>query len=219
MIGDPVAQWLLTILFFVTAVYAAAWILRANGIRDRIGYAIHLVMSAAMLIMVWPWGMNFALIPQAVVFSAATVWFLVQFLLPGTPRHDRETADGHHDARRSLLYHAAMMAAMVFMAVGMSTMRAGDGAGGSMNMGSMPGMDMSGSAGSGAAFPVWVAVLSLVCAIGFGIAALYFVGSLLAAATSAERSSRPARLRSANAGWNLLMAAGMAALFAPMITF
>lgn len=220
MISNPLLQWLLSAAFLGIAVYALVRTVRARTFADRVSYATHVLMGVAMFTMVWPWGMQLLLVPQIVVFGLSTVWFLWLFF---SRRHHTAEMDSHHSGSGILAYHAGMMAAMVVMAVGMMQMGAtasSVAAGGHHDMASMPGMDMSGAGGGGGmGFPLWVGVASALAALGFGIAALYFIGNTLASATSSERASRRGRTRTAEAVWNLLMAVGMAVLFIPMASF
>lgn len=217
MISNSVIAVLLSVVFVVTGAYSIYGIATSHTARDRISYGAHTLMSAAMFCMIWPWGQELFLLPQIVIFTAATVWFIVLAAAPASP--EGHLATGHHDGRRRLLYHAGMMAAMVVMAFAMIGMNSGmRSSASSMDMGSMPGMDMSGS-GGGMVSPLWVSVVSLALAIAFGIAALYFIGSTLKSATAEHASERSGRRRTADASWNLLMAVGMAALFIPMISF
>lgn len=216
MISNPFLQWLLSAVFVGITVYALVRTVRARTFADRVSYTTHVLMGAAMFTMVWPWGMQLLLVPQIVVFGLSTAWFVWLF---SSRRHHSAETDSHHSSSGILAYHAGMMAAMVLMAVGMMQMGTGGSstAGGADAMASMPGMDMGGPGdGGGMGFPLWVGIASALAAIGFGIAALYFVGNTLASATSSERASRRGRTRTAEAVWNLLMAVGMAALFIPM---
>lgn len=221
MISNPVLQWILSALFVAIVLYAIVKTATSRTVVDRVSYGTHVLMGTAMFSMVWPWGMDLLLVPQIVVFGGATLWFAWLFLSRATHRDAADDhGDGHHSRAGVLAYHAGMMAAMVLMAVSMMQMGTADGsaAGGGHDMGSMPGMDMSDDAGGtmSMGFPLWVGLASAACAIAFGVAALYFTGNALASATSAERSSRPARTRTLEAVWNVLMAIGMAALFLPM---
>jgi hypothetical protein len=217
MISNPVIAVLLSIVFVVTGAYSIYGIVTSHTSRDRISYGTHALMSAAMFCMIWSWGQELLLLPQIVFFTAATIWFIVLAAAPASP--DGHLATGHHDGRRTLLYHAGMMAAMVVMAFAMIGMNSGmTSSASSMDMGSMPGMDMSGS-GGGMVSPLWVSTVSLVLAIAFGVAAIFFVGSTLMSATAENNQGRSGRRRTADATWNLLMAVGMAALFVPMISF
>jgi uncharacterized membrane protein len=217
VISNSFVAVLLSVVFVATAAYSTFQMVRSRPVRDRVSYAFHTLMSAAMFCMIWPWGVELFLVPQIVIFSAATIWFVILAVTPATA--EGHLATGHHDGPRKLLYHGGMMAAMVVMAFGMIGMSSGAmSMPSSMEMGAMPGMDMSGG-GGGMVAPLWIGIASLVLGIGFGIAALYFLGSGLAVATSGEGPAISRRRGGADAGWNLLMAAGMAALFIPMISF
>jgi hypothetical protein len=238
VISSPAAQWLLSALFAVVIAYAVVHLGRSSSIRDKISYAIHTVMGLAMLAMVWPWGMVVPPIVQIVVFTAGALWFVSLLLFPGMGK-PVDGAPGHHDGRAKTVYHGAMMAGMVAMAVGMAEIGGGQSfpsgtvtttatgvgtraaaATGSTAMPGMPGMAMSaGAVLPGGGVPVWANVLAIACAIAFGVASLAFAGITLATATSGTVTTAPGRLRIADAVWNLLMAGGMTILFLPLIQF
>jgi hypothetical protein len=140
------------------------------------------------------------------VFTAGGGWFAGQALF-GARTGGGELA-GEHGAS---WYHAAMMAAMVWMAVAMSalttpaTVPAGSGAAG--QTGAMPGMAAAAGPGPAAmamGAPAWwvSAGCLLLCAAFFG-AALYFATTLWL------RQGR-------GAGTGALMAAGLAVTFLRM---
>ncbi len=220
MITSAPFQWILSVVFIATTMYSIYWVLQSWNARDRVSYATHALMSLGMFAMIWPWGMDLLIGSQIVVFSLATVWFVALIASHRTSRRSLTHSDGHHDGRPKLAYHAGMMAAMVVMAVAMLGIRSRDmTASVATSGGSMPGMDMSGAAATSLASPLWVNVLAITCVIGFAVAAIYFIGSLLASSTSADRVTRPGRFRIADAVWNLSMAGGMAVLFLPLISW
>lgn len=223
MITSTTAQWTLSAVFVLTGTRAVYMIIASPSFQDRRGYTAHALMAAAMFTMVWPWGNDPLLLAlQLVVFSLAFISFVHQFLRSRARPADAQQASGHHASAGQLAYHATMMAGMMIMAVVMLASMDGTSMTGpsSSAMGSMTGMEMSGMPDGGSiagrAVPIWALVLSDVCALGFAVATLYFIGSTLAGVLAKEKSTRAGRFRVLDAAWNLLMAGGMVALFYPM---
>ncbi|UYY83627.1 DUF5134 domain-containing protein (plasmid) [Arthrobacter sp. YA7-1] len=221
MITNPVAQWLLCAIFILTGAYSLFRTVKPSAVHERISHGAHALMAAAMAAMIWPWGMSLLLVPQMAVFSLAALWFIYLFAAHPTRQRSDRALDSHHGGRGTLAFHGAMMAAMVAMAAAMRAATSGTGnTPGTGPMASMPGMDMPAhSMASAMATPLWASVLSAACAAGFGIAALFYLGSTLAGATSPHRRTGPGLRATADAAWNLLMATGMAALFLPLVNF
>ncbi len=103
MITDPFLKWAVTVAFAVTAAF---WAARAGdrsaAIPGRITAILHVVMSLAMLLMLWPGLPAVPTVAGMVVFAAAAVLFLG--LLAARREHRVENG-----------YHALMMATMVWM--------------------------------------------------------------------------------------------------------
>lgn len=110
----PFLAGLYTAVFAATALYFS-W----RGVRAR-AYAVeftehllHVVMSAVMVAMVWPWWDHLPRVLLLIFFAAATAWFLLMMVLQAAGI----AAAGRH-GRLGLWYrslHAVMMAAMVWM--------------------------------------------------------------------------------------------------------
>ena len=113
MIDSVLTSWLFTAIF--TA--AGAWLLlrRPSSVADWIGRGAHVLMSAAMIAMTWPWGMSVPALPQEIVFGLAALWFLAGAVVPAL-RHCTPAAQVHH---------ALMMAAMVWMLAAMPLLMGG----------------------------------------------------------------------------------------------
>lgn len=81
----------------------SSWVIRLN-------HLLHALMALGMLGMIWH-NVDLPLLPQLLLFGVASFWFLLQ----AVSRH--EFALGCHGGAKRLacLYHAAMLAAMVFM--------------------------------------------------------------------------------------------------------
>lgn len=118
MVDSPVLQWALTVLFALTAGYSLLRLWRDRGAIGCADAVLHLLMSVAMVVMVWPWGMGVLLVPQVALFGAATLWYCAVWL--AVVRDGRLVRRlGGHPAWHQLA-HAAMMAAMVWMLVTMA---------------------------------------------------------------------------------------------------
>ena len=134
----------LSVLFAVIGAWYLAVLVRPRprgvaGYGESVGAGLHVLMSAAVIVMFWPWGERFPAIAQVTVFTAAAAWFAGQALFGGDALR----------ARCANWYHAATMAAVAWIAVAMSapatavTAVAATAGSGSMSA-DMGGMDMSG---------------------------------------------------------------------------
>ncbi|MFG2466205.1 DUF5134 domain-containing protein [Streptomyces canus] len=141
MITASGLRWTFTLVFALTTVYGIQRAVRPGAAPpDRVDHALHAAMGLSMIAMVWPWGMDVPVLPQAVVFAAGAVWFVgsVPFRAEGAFRPGRLLGT---------LFHVVMMAGMAWMVAVMDSdgMSAGhDGGGGGHDM---AGMDMSGGSG------------------------------------------------------------------------
>lgn len=219
MIGNEVARVALSVLFAVIGAWYLAVLVRPRprgvaGYGESVGAGLHVLMSAAVIVMFWPWGERFPAIAQVTVFTTAAAWFAGQALFGGDALR----------ARCANWYHAATMAAVAWIAVVMSvpatavTAVAATAGSGSMSadMGGMDmsgmdmgGMDMGGAAsatpgtgiagGPGTATTMaigWADPVCLVLAAGFfAIAAWYAFAALrpLAAPGTRHPSGMPSR--------------------------
>ena len=166
MIGNEVSRWVLSALF----AGLGAWYLAAAGrelfplgrrrrLVPAVGAGLQAVMCAVMIAMSWSWGAGIPAIAQVTVFTAGGGWFAGQALFGA--RTGAASGGGHGVS----WYHAAMMAAMVWMAVAMSalttpaTVPAGSGTVGTGGpVGAMPGMAAAAGPGPAAmamGAPAW----------------------------------------------------------------
>ncbi len=205
---DESGRWLLSAVFAFTGtwyllVMYRALVRPAPGWRSAVGAGAHMLMSAAMIAMFWPWGAHIPSIAQMTVFTAAAAWFLSEVLLAG-PRGGHSGAEllsarGPH----ADWYHAAMMTAMVWMAVAMATMQSptsvlttstrtnGASAMFGMSMSSlrMPAMAANGSPAMSMGAPAaWVSVICLLLGAGFLAAAAWYA---LAAVRTLSAAANP----------------------------
>lgn len=175
MVEEPLLRWLLTIGFAATGCWFLVRGARRAGAVERISAFAHVVMSAGMVAMAWPWGMSLPVAAQVVVFGGAALWFCAMLLglLPS------DCGEG----RFAHTHHALMMAAMVWMLVTMPDMPAGSGGGGHHHH--------HGSAASNALAhgPAESGPSGLVFAVGL-LAGAYFVLASLRWISSALESAR-----------------------------
>ncbi|HUO38896.1 MAG TPA: DUF5134 domain-containing protein [Mycobacterium sp.] len=191
MIDNPGLRWALTILFVVSIGLYGRLAIRVRAPRQRVGWSLHVLMSAAMIAMAWPLGMSIPTLLYVLVFTAGALYF-GYFGVFG-PHVDHA------------FYHAAMMAAMVMMAVAMTSVAMPAMSSG-LAMGAGHDMAMTGAgaprAGGSWAAPTWVSVTCGVAAVGFLVVALW---SFLVLVRGPQRPYA-----------NLLMSLGMGAMFAAM---
>ena len=115
MISNEFARVALSVLFAVSGAWYLAILVRPRargvaGYRESAGACLHVLMSVAVVVMCWPWGERFPAIAQVTVFTAAAAWFARQALFGGDALR----------VRCANWYHAATMAAVVWIAVLMS---------------------------------------------------------------------------------------------------
>ena len=220
MIQDLALRWAVTLLFvFSAAAYVQAIAVHRHSVSTVISQSLHAVMAIAMTVMAWPRGAEPSAGSSMLFFAAAAVWFAVRTL--------RAT-----DHRGGNAYHTLMMAAMVWMYAamgGIPRQLAGssrDTAMAGMDMPDMPGMNAglghAGHAGppghavgqSGTEPAIWIAALNWLCAIGFTVAAVFWLYSFIT--TRLRRPEERPRYSLGILG-QLAMAAGMAIMFGVML--
>lgn len=170
MIGGTPLRCAVTFLLAVSvAMYAYLAVVQHDRWTCRVGHLLHLVMSVAMVAMVWRVGLGLPAIAPMLFFLLAAVWFVC--VAVWTPAASRQ--------RLKTCYYAAMMAAMAWMYAAMS-----GGVPGSVShvhsrpdsaVMDMPGMkppshDMS-SAMTGFS---WIAAANWIGMLGFAAVALYW---------------------------------------------
>jgi Domain of unknown function (DUF5134) len=210
MIQDVFGRWIVTALFAASA--AECLFAIATGRRtwtQDVGHLLHFIMAVAMVVMAWPGGATLPTTGPMVFFLLATVWFVALGF----------TGVGHRIVNG---YHALMMSAMAWMyAVMNGNLLPGQrgAAHGARDMppphSSMPDMDMSGMDASAAdgGYPAWIDAIDWFCAIGFAIAALWWLYRYIALRKAAP--TQPWH-RFHGAARQAMMAAGMAIAFAVM---
>ena len=212
MIAATPLRWAVTVLFAVSvAMYAYLVVAQHGRWTCRVGHLIHLVMSVAMVAMVWRVGLGLPAIGPVLFFLLAGAWFAgVAVWASSAPGQRLKTC-----------YYAAMMAAMAWVYALMS----GGVPGSLSHVHSRPGpavMDMPGmkppahdmsSATTGFS---WIAAANWIGVFGFAAVALYwsyrFVG---------ERRMPPVPTTARLVRWEPLYqgsaAAGTALMFVALI--
>lgn len=226
MIQDVGLRWLVTLLFgFSAAVCLRGMVVGRHSPATLISHSLHALMAIAMAVMAWPRGADLPTRAPMIFFALAALWFAAVMATGRTHR----VANG---------YHTLMMAAMAWMYAAMgglplpkaASSAAGggmDGMGGVDGMDGMDGMDMSAASGhgghgghashsaaghSGADTASWVGVLNWVCAVGFGVAAVFWFYRFVT-----SRLGQHAGGQSLGVLCQFAMAAGMAIMFAVML--
>ena len=227
MIAQTGLRWTLTALFAVVTAFGLYQTARpvATGPRGvpaaRLTHLLHAVMGAAMLAMAWPWGTRLPVLPQAVLFGAAAVWFLLVAVVPGSAL--RNAISGGHARIHSVL-HAAMMGTMAWMVAAMSaSMTTARHAPGGVGTASMPGMAMPGG-GPGTAMGLHGGsrVAAGVLAGCFTLIALWWLARAFDAARGVsagggEAAPAPSDRAAYDAGCHGVMALGMAVMLLVMV--
>lgn len=203
MIDSVALRWVVTILFALAAAQCVYLLVaRRMPWTSRVGHVLHLVMSVAMLVMAWPFSMSWPTLGPMVFFIVAAVWFLATLLRPGAADAADDCGCVPPTAtvfgRVAAVYHAAMMAAMAWMYAvmngdvlpGAGSVSSGALAAGPVgssplilahdhgDMGDMGGMDMPGMGGghmSHSSGPAYVAPVNWILAVGFALAAAYWL--------------------------------------------
>lgn len=143
-----------------------------------------------MIAMPWMWGMSIPVPLSVAVFTAAALWYAFRALF--RPASAAGPGDGHpHHGPVLLWYHAAMMAAMVWMAVLMSM----------VGIVSLPG---------------WSIALSVSFVLLFAVATLWYLVRLVRAPTGDPRA-HPALPPAFDTLLSFAMAIGMGAGFLLML--
>jgi multisubunit Na+/H+ antiporter MnhF subunit len=211
------AGMLVVVLFAATGGYYLVRLLRDRSTEDRVLGITHLLMSIVMIMMALGWSTAIPAVLQILVFTAAALWYV--YLLLFRPHAETDTAEidagGHHSGRPRLLYHAAMMLAMVWMAVILApSFGAGVAAaaetGGMTQGGSQPMtgvVENSMTGASGMTQHAWADPVSLAIGVGFGLATIWYVIRFV---LTAGRAGRVDGRRLTDLAAYAVMGAGMA---------
>ena len=182
MISSLPLSLALTVLFTGTGVYSLLrWASLRAGVAghhgDQVAELSHLVMSLAMVGMVWAYGGSVADTVQLVVFGGFSCYFLARLVLgrlrPGRPGCP---APGFH-----LLMAASMVwmvAAMPLLMAGMAGMSSGAGGDGMVMDGHVMGGDAGASGPVVTETPGWALALTVLCCVGLLVGAGYWARQL-----------------------------------------
>lgn len=221
MIDNLALRWVVTLLFALS-ITGLVYLIVSNRHRwtAMVGHVLHIVMSAAMLVMAWPMGARLPTVGPMVFFMLAAAWYVAMVIL----------ADAR-PGRVANVYHVFMMSAMAWMYAvmnggilpGQSHASAG-GHGGSVPGITMPDMTMPGmnmpqantaTTGSTApVYPAWITVIDWIWTVGFALAAAVWLYAFVAQRFKGDKHGTGASVRPA---CQAMMAAGMATMFAVML--
>lgn len=207
---DHALRWTVTALFAVSfAAYVYSLVAQHRCWTSAVSHALHLVMSAAMILMAWRPGTSPVATGAIIGFLLAGAWFV---RMAGRA----SWADG---GRLTSYYYAVMMAAMAWMYAAMSGRLPGQ-SNHTMTMppaAEMPGMQAAThempAPGSG---PEWVTAVNWIATLGFAAVAIYWAARL-----TTRRPTAPtppvARLTLLRMLTQALTAAGTALMIAGML--
>ncbi len=170
MIGDPALRWAVTVLFGVgAATYAYRVVAQRDQWTGKVNHVLHLVMSVAMVLMVWRVGLALPATGPALLFLLAAVWFVCVAVWASSASRQR----------LKTCYYAAMMAAMAWiyalMSGGLPGVPTHPHARPDSAPTHMPGMTPpSHHMSSAPAGFSWLAVANWIGVLGFAAVALYW---------------------------------------------
>jgi Domain of unknown function (DUF5134) len=91
----PAVSWILTVTLAVAGgCFGYQCVRPVPGVAGRVSPVLHVTMCAAMVAMAWPWGTRVPQRPQAALFAAGALWFLVS--AARARRMSRAVAHAHH---------------------------------------------------------------------------------------------------------------------------
>lgn len=175
MISSVPLSVLLTVVFAATGGYSLLrWASLRAGVAghhgDRVAELSHLVMSAAMIAMVWAYGGPIGNAAQIVLFTVLAGYFLTRLPVGRPTRPGGCPAPG---------FHLLMCGSMVWMVAAMPLLTGGlamDSAGGHMHDMPMGGADAAGQDGQPPpATPAWAVVVTVVLSVALLAAAGYWL--------------------------------------------
>lgn len=210
MIQDVALRWVVTLLFGFSAVVCIRAIIgNRHSAAAVISLSLHALMAIAMAVMAWPRGAELPTRAPMVIFAVAALWFAVM-----TGRNGGQRAANS--------YHTLMMLAMAWMYAAMGGLPLRTTAHPDMaGMDGMSGMSPSEHAGHGShsghaagATAGWVGAVNWLFALGFGIAALFWLYRYI---TTGRQGKEEASGRRVGVLCQAAMASGMAIMFAVML--
>lgn len=227
MTANGSLQVLATVLAAVVAAFYVPDLGTRHGMRTRLNAGLHLVMSAGMAAMVWPFGMEVPPALGAAVFVGAGSVYAYQIVVP--ERGGSSSGLESHQHRGALLwYHLGMMVAMAWMYVAMglsmASVQAEEHAAFAMPKGiGVPRAAQAPPTAGGGSMPMmrslsgWPALASWACLLLSVVALVVFAGLLLRSLTrrGTELSGSERRRTIASACMAALMLLGFGLLVLP----
>lgn len=213
MIADLPLRWLVTGLFLLSGV-GFTFATDRRSLTSVVSHGLHIVMVTAMVVMAWPQGLRLPTTPTEVFFLAAALWFVMTAVLTARVVAQRVVR----------IYEAAMMFAMAWMYSVAHHHPAIEEAGAEhhhhhhMPPGMpMPDMDMTAPDAHTDDLPNWVDAGNWIWTVVFVVAALVW-GYRFATQRGAGRRRRSRTWRkTVLSAVQMLMAAGMAIMFATLL--
>jgi hypothetical protein len=196
VIAELMLRWIVTIAFVAVGVFCVFRAVTRGPALSRVSDVLHALMCAGMIAMAWPAWMDFARVPQLLLFTAATVWF-AGMLVVGTGGH----------GRWSLAHHALMMGGMAWMVLVMPTVMAGMTMDSTASGGAHAGHH-TGGATMNMDTPAHVVLVAVVLAVVFLVAGIAW----LARAFDAGRHEETLRMPTAGLAAEGIMSLGMAVM-------
>jgi len=216
VIADPGLVWPFTAWFAIIGLLSGAGLLRAARWPDRASYAAHVLMSAVMAAMPWPWFMAAPWPIWVVASGLAAIGYLA--LAIGGAGVEAGPGAGHHARRLVAWYHAGMMLGMAWMSALMALLASATETGDVGGVGTellMPGHGGSLTPAAGDApplwhLPLWAIATTFAFAAMYAVATGWFLLQLRSAGASGGRRPLPERVE---LGLSAAMAAGMAVAY------
>ncbi|HEY9293208.1 MAG TPA: DUF5134 domain-containing protein [Microlunatus sp.] len=215
----PIAL-VIIVLFALSGGFFAVRMISSGGAHDRIFDASHVLMAAMMIIMAIGWSARVPAVLQLTVFTGFALWYVylamfrpyaVEALIEEAQIKKTSTgsrASAHHTGRPRLLYHAAMMMAMVWMAVIMAPVPAA----GAMDM-AMPGHPHGADSAASIPLHAWANPLSIMIGIAFAGAAVWYIARFVRFAGTRRVNDAHDVRRLTDLASAAVMAVGMALAF------
>jgi hypothetical protein len=182
----------MTAVLLAATLYSGFRASRKSALANRVDHGLHAVMMAAMVLMLAP-GVQWAVLPQILVFVLAAGWFLIQAAsLPAI--HGAGTGLA---GRGKPLYDALVMAAMAYMLAAMAfhgTREAGAGTDVAVILGQSSHHREDAAAGQPLARPLqdWGGQPALLLAVAFSVAGALWAVRMLRQLRD-EAKAQPAR--------------------------
>jgi len=176
--GDVALRWFVTTLFGASiATYVCILVAQRGRGTSTVNHLLHLVMSAAMILMAWDVGMSLPRVGPMIFFLLAGVWFARAAGRTSTAPGDRLTNGYYAVMTGAMAWMFAAMKGRLPSQVGHSSDHAQSAAPAiEMSGTDMPAHEMSPTEPAAE----WIATVNWIAALGFAVVALYWACHYLA---------------------------------------